>query len=226
MVIFWYLGHISRSEMGFAWGRLHHYGLALLHPLLVMGLIALIAWGRGAIHLEDTNWPKVWRSVALQAVLGILIGLITEEGFFRGWLWASLQRTGLQMRAVLLCSSVAFALWHWSAALLDPDFKPPLGQVPLFLVNAGVMGAIWGMLRLLSGSLVVSSLCHSVWNAFAYSLFGLGSKVGGLGIQETGSYGPELGILGLVLNLLLAVGLWQWGRQPPGQQASEIPATR
>jgi hypothetical protein len=81
------------------------------------------------------------------------------------------------------------------------------------MVNAAVMGAIWGMLRLLSGSVVVSSLCHGVWNGGAYVFFGFGAKAGALGIQENAFYGPEVGVLGLALNLLFAAALWQWCRR-------------
>jgi len=45
-------------------------------------------------------------------------------------------------------------------------------------VNAAVMGAIWGLMRLLSGSIVVSSLSHALWNGAAHVLFGEGPKAG------------------------------------------------
>jgi hypothetical protein len=78
------------------------------------------------------------------------------------------------------------------------------------MINAAVMGAIWGMLRLISGSIIVASVSHGVWNGGAYVLFGFGSKVGALGIKETALYGPEAGVLGLILNLVFAAALWRW----------------
>jgi hypothetical protein len=90
----------------------------------------------------------------------------------------------------------------------------PLAQIPVILVNGAVIGAIWGMLRLLSGSILVTSICHAVWNASVYVFFGFGTTVGALGIKKTALYGPESGFLGLGLNLVLAIVLWQWWMRP------------
>ena len=128
--------------------------------------------------------------------------MLTEEGFFRGWLWESLKERKL------LVSSVAFMLWHISAVVLNTGFNPPMAQVPTFLANAAVLGFIWGRMRQASGSIVVSSLAHSVWNALAYRLFGFGAKVGLLGIHDTAVFGPEVGVAGLALNVAFALILW------------------
>jgi hypothetical protein len=66
------------------------------------------------------------------------------------------------------------------------------------------------MLRLLSGSLVVASVSHGVWNGLAYVLFGFGTQLGTLGISNTVIYGPEIGVLGLLLNVGVAAVLWWW----------------
>jgi hypothetical protein len=77
-------------------------------------------------------------------------------------------------------------------------------------LNAAVLGGISGMLRLISGSVLVSSIGHEIWNGGADVLFGFGTKIGALGIQTTGIYSAEVGVLGLVLNLAFAAALWQW----------------
>ena len=207
--LFWSLQRFSRKEIGFVWARIGHFGLALLHPLLVLGLAAGIAFIAGAINLEYTDWPKAWRNLALIAVSTILVATVTEEGFFRGWLWASLKRTGQDARRVVVWSSLAFGAWHLSAVLLETGFNPPLAQVPVFIINAVLLGAIWGMLRLISGSVFVASVAHGVWNGIDYAFFGFGKEVGALGIQQTSIYGPEIGVVGLVLNLVFAAVLWQ-----------------
>ena len=74
------------------------------------------------------------------------------------------------------------------------------------------LGFIWGLLRSISGSIVVSSVSHGLWNAGAYAFFGYGSTVGALGIKETAIYGPEVGFLGFALNLLFAAALWRWSK--------------
>ena len=113
---------------------------------------------------------------------------------------------------MLIWSSIAFALWHISAVTLDPDFKPPTAQIPVYLCNAAVIGAVWGLLRALSGSIIVTSLSHGVWNGMAYVLFGFGSHAGSLGIRNTAVFGPENGFLGLGLNLLFAYLFWHISR--------------
>ena len=92
---------------------------------------------------------------------------------------------------------------------LDPDFKPPTEQIPVYLCNAAVIGAVWGLLRVQSGSIVVTSLSHGLWNGMAYVLFGFGSRQGSLGIRNTAVFGPENGLLGLGCNLLFAWLLWR-----------------
>jgi membrane protease YdiL (CAAX protease family) len=138
-----------------------------------------------------------------------LVVLLTEEGFFRGWLWGSLERRDLGLGRVLAVSSIGFALWHWSWVTLDPDSRLPPLQIPVFLANAALLGAIWGLLRWRSGSILVASVSHGLWNGLDYVLFGAGPKVGALGIVDTAVYGPEVGLLGLVANLAFAALLWR-----------------
>ena len=57
------------------------------------------------------------------------------------------------------------------------------------------MGAAWGLLRWISGSVIVASLSHGAWNGLVYALFGFGTRVGALGVQDTALFGPEVGVL-------------------------------
>lgn len=76
---------------------------------------------------------------------------------------------------------------------LDADFKPPPAQIPVYLTNAAVVGAVWGLLRARSGSIIVSSLSHGVWNGMAYVFFGFRVRGRSLGIRNTTVLGPENG---------------------------------
>jgi len=218
--LFWYLQRFSRAEVGLAWGQRRHYGLAALYPLSVVGAIILIAAASGVIDISHTNWKKAALNFALVTASNLLVVIITEEGFFRGWLWASLGRAGLRQPGILIWSSIAFSLWHWSAVMLNTGFNPPRAQVPVFMVNAIVMGAVWGLLRWISGSVIVSSVSHGLWNAMAYVFFGFGTRVGALGIKNTGFFAPEVGFLGLAVNLIFAVALWRWWKSRPRAAAS------
>jgi len=210
MGLFWYLERLSRQSVGLVWGQWSDYGLALLYPLVVLGTVALICVVSGAANLSATNWTKVWLNAGLVGLTTTLVVILTEEGFFRGWLWASLGRAGRTQGQTLVWSSIAFALWHVSAVSLKTGFDLPAARIPVFIANAAVMGAIWGLLRLISGSVIVSSVSHGAWNGGAYVFFGFGTKLGALGVRETAIYGPEVGVLGLALNVAFAAALWQW----------------
>ncbi len=140
---------------------------------------------------------------------GVLMGLLTEEGFFRGWLWASLKRAGQSDSQVLIVSTLAFTAWHISAISLDTGFDIPADEVPIYLINATLIGGVFGLIRMISGSVIAPSICHAVWNGLDYPLFGFGEKVGALGIQQTHVFGPEVGILGIGLNLVFLAYLWR-----------------
>ena len=209
----WFWQRLSRVEMGLTLGKFRDHGLALLYPVVVLGAATGVAFRFGAIDTSGADWQKAAVNMVLGSTVGVLMVLLTEEGFFRGWLWASLKRAGKSDAQVLVWSSVIFTLWHVSAITLDTGFDLPLEEVPIFLVNATLLGAIWGMLRLVSGSTLVASVSHAVWNGIDYPLFGFGEKVGALGIEQTHIYGPEVGLLGVALNLLFAAGLWGWVRR-------------
>jgi uncharacterized protein len=210
--LFWYLQRLSRTEVGWTWGRWRDYGLAVAYPLLVLALASLIAWLSGAVKLGAIDWANTVFSLQNGLVIYVLTNglgaLVTEEGFFRGWLWASLQRAGVTARGVLVWTSLAFAAWHVSTALLPTAFRPPLAQVPIYIANAAVIGFIWALMRQRSGSIVVTSVSHGVWNGLVYVLFSTGATLGTLGIHNTGVFGPEVGLVGLALNVAFAAVLW------------------
>lgn len=207
-LLFWYLQRLSRAEIGLTWGRWRDYAVAVFYPALVLGLVGLIAWLSGAVKLAAIDWANTVFMLVIYILANGLGALVTEEGFFRGWLWASLQRAGVTERGVLVWTSLAFAAWHVSTALLPTAFHLPLAQVPIYILNAAVIGLIWALMRLRSGSIVVTSVSHGVWNGLAYVLFGMGTTLGALDIHNTGVFGPEVGLVGLALNVAFAAVLW------------------
>ncbi|MGI9261538.1 MAG: CPBP family intramembrane glutamic endopeptidase [Woeseiaceae bacterium] len=212
--LFWFLQEFSRTEIGLVWGRPRYYGLALAYPVLVLGAIAVIAYGFGAVDTSKAEWSKAFLNMGLMSTIGTLVVLVTEEGFFRGWLWAALKRAGQSDKMVLIWTTLAFTAWHISAITLDTGFDIPADEVPIYLFNATLIGGVFGLIRLVSGSVVAPSLCHAVWNGLDYPLFGFGERVGALGIQQTHLYGPEVGVLGIGLNLAFLAYLWhQYGPQ-------------
>ena len=207
--LFWYLQKFTRKEIGFTWGDWKSHGWALAYPLLVLGLAAAIATIFGAIDTSETDWNKTLFNIGIMSSTGILMVMITEEGFFRGWLWASLKRSGKSDTQVLLWTTFAFMLWHLSAVTLDTGFDLPAKEIPIYLINGTILGLIWGIMRMVSGSILVPAVSHAVWNGIDYPLFGFGEKVGALGIADTHLYGPEVGLLGIVLGLTFLYLIWK-----------------
>src|SRR4029077_8961462 len=110
--LFWFLQRLSRAEIGLAWGRPGDYALAIFYPALVLILVGLIAWVSGAATLSAINWSSTLLNLAAQILLTIVLAIVTEEGIFRGWLWASLRRAGVSQLGLLVWTSAAFAAWH------------------------------------------------------------------------------------------------------------------
>jgi membrane protease YdiL (CAAX protease family) len=198
----------SRISLGLVWGKGRDYTLAIVYPVAIVGACALIALASGAATFEHTHWHKTAINFGLLLVQGILVGLITEEGFFRGWLWASLDKIGFHRLSILAFTSVSFGLWHVSLVTLAKGFILPPSQAVLYIVNVAVIGSIWGQMRSLSGSIIVTSVSHALWNAGTYVLFGTGTFAGALGIAHSQIFDAEVGIVGLCLNVLFSGLLW------------------
>ena len=207
--LFWMLQKFSRKDVGLVMGGLRDYGWALAYPLCVLGAVAAIAWLAGAVNVAETDWNKTFTNVGLMSSTGVIMVLITEEGFFRGWLWASLKRTGRSDTHALVWSTLAFTVWHISPISLDTGFDVPAAEIPVYLINATLLGTIWGILRMVSGSVVVPAVCHAVWNGIDYPHFGFGEKIGALGIGQTHLFGPEVGLIGILLNTAFLLWIWR-----------------
>lgn len=204
---FWWITKHPRREVGLVVGNLADYKWILLHPLFCLGIITAAAWLAGEINTTDTDWGEVGFYVLAIGLSNALIALFTEEGFYRGWLWAALGKIGPRTRLVI--TTIPFMLLHVSFATLEHEFALPLNQLAIYLVGAVTLGLIWGMMRQLSGSIVMTSLAHGLWNGLVYPLFGIGTHEGDLGIQNIDLFGPERGMLGLGLNVLFAIILWR-----------------
>jgi len=192
--LFWFLQKFTRKEIGLTWGDWTSYGWALAYPLLVLGLAAAIAAIFGAIDSSEADWDKTLFNIGIMSSIGVLMVMITEEGFFR---------------QVLVWTTLAFITWHLSAVALDTGFDIPAREIPIFLINGTILGLVWGVLRMVSGSILVPAVSHAVWNGIDYPLFGFGEKTGALGITDTHLYGPEVGLLGIVLGSAFLALIWR-----------------
>ena len=212
LVLFSFWDRLSPRKAGFTIPKAAEFGIALVQPVVVLGAIAILAGASGQVDVASTNWNKAAANFALMAGGTFVIALVTEEGFFRGWMWGSLVQSGRSAKFTLYGTSIAFALWHISPVVFATEFRLPIAQIPLFVVNAGVLGATWGVLRARTGSVVTASLAHGLWNGLVYVMFGVGTKAGALGISDTALFGPEVGLIGLGANLLFLAAFLRMSR--------------
>lgn len=194
------LGGLDRKDLGYVVGTVRHYLFATIVPLLLLlGLTALVLLLDVAAPTRE-EWGFVILVMTFNSVIGTLMVAITEEGFFRGVLWSLLEKSGQSNNRVLWITTISFVVWHLSAVLIDPDYSPPLLQVPIYLVNATLLGLIWGLMRQQTGSLWPPALYHSIWNALAYQLYGFGTDSGDLAAEPTWLFGPEIGLVGTLMS--------------------------
>jgi membrane protease YdiL (CAAX protease family) len=209
LLLCWIRTGLTRREVGFVSGR-GSYQIAILHPLLVVGGVVFLATAVGVTRVDDTPVRTVALQVSMMTIMTALGTLITEDGFFRGWLWGTLERARLAPEAILLWTAFAYAAWHLPVALIEPSYRLPAQQLPVHMLNVWLLGMSWGVLRLASGSVLVAALSHGLWNGLAYTLFGFGTASGALGIGTSLQYDPERGWAGVAFNTAAFLFLWRW----------------
>ena len=206
----WAAQRLTRLEVGIAVGDAKSYFIALTYAVGIIGCVALGAWATHLIDLKDFSATTTFRRLSLNFLVTFVLALITEEGFFRGVLWGSCARAGFAPAKIVIWTSLAFGLWHFAVPIIDPDFVQPPSKVPQYVIGSTAFGVAMGLLRLRSGSIIVPSACHALWNALVYTFFGAGEKMGQLGVADPSIWDPERGYAGLVLAMLVAALLWWW----------------
>lgn len=206
---------LNRSEMGLRLGSAVSYLISLYYPIAVMGLATFIAFAAGYISLRSVANPditntKIVLGILLLFLVSLIFGLLTEEGFFRGWLWGILEKRCSTFRLKLIWTSLLFSIWHFKVTSLCHSFIIPMTYVPIYLGNVLLIGMLLGLLRQISGSIIVPLVCHALWNTIQYTLFGSGDEYAFLGISSYWIFDPERGLLGLVLNLFAVIFVWRW----------------
>ena len=221
LIVFWALTRLSKREMGICWGKRRFHVVAVVYPIVIAVIVTGVAVISGNGSLGEVFTAKTLGRLAFMFGVTLPGVLITEEGFFRGWLWGSLERAGVSAKGTIIWSSLVFMLWHVPTATILTGFKLPPSVIPVYLANVIAIGMTWGVLRAASGSILVPSICHSVWNALAYVYFGYGTgtKAGALEVSDYHIYGPERGYIGLLLNLITLGLFWRWWKRMEGEQA-------
>jgi uncharacterized protein len=208
ILLLWFFTRFSKILMGIRWGNGPAYALAILYPLFVMGLTGLIVWGSAGIQAENIPLTRIATNLAIMFLMTLLFALITEESFFRGWLWGMLEHRGTNLWLILILTGGLFSVWHFAINFVMPNMNIASSVVPVYLGNLFLLGINFGLLRKASGSIIVPSVSHALWNALLYNLYGLGDNNGALAVSSYQLFDPERGILGLALNIISAGFLW------------------
>jgi len=220
ILILAYWTKMNYKELGLVFGRLRDYIWAILYPLSICLVIIIIALVTGNIGEIEYPYEMTGKIVYL-FIFTLILAITTEEGFFRGWLYGILERGKMNPKLILIFTALAFAFWHLPLFFLDSSFN--WSMLPVYITGGIVGGVTFGLLRYISSSIIVSSFSHALWNTVVYSLFGLGSGSGILGIKATNIFSPESGLLGLACGLVFMAILWVWTSKNVGFNYPPIP---
>ncbi|NYB26479.1 MAG: CPBP family intramembrane metalloprotease [Methanobacteriaceae archaeon] len=207
ILILAYWTKMNGKELGLEFGSLRDYIWAILYPLSICSVIIVIALVTGNIGGVQYS-GEVTGKIAYLFLYTLILAFATEEGFFRGWLFGILERGKLNPKLIFLITALAFSSWHLPLFFLNSSFS--WSMLPIYITGGIIGGVTFGLLRYISGSIIVSSFSHALWNTVVYILFGFGSTIGILGIKMTDIFSPESGLLGLTFGLVFMAILWFW----------------
>src|SRR5262245_42959723 len=60
LLVFWHFDGLSRRDVGITLGEPRDYALAVLYPVLVLGVLILICAIAGVLDVGHANWPRTW----------------------------------------------------------------------------------------------------------------------------------------------------------------------
>ena len=205
-------------------GGLRYWVLALMGPLVMMGVLYGLAWispvGQFVVA-DGFSWALLATNLSTGLMMAFVFALCEEIGF-RGYALPHLMHLG-STRALLL-SGLMFAIWHFPLLLLSPVY-PVLGSWmiigPILLLTLTFGGVFYGYLRLNSKSVWPPSLAHGVINTSFEWLALFTATTSPLVLEYLVG---ETGLLTLLATALIAGFLLYWLRRRPGTLAEQLPA--
>ncbi|MBE9475337.1 MAG: CPBP family intramembrane metalloprotease [Chloroflexi bacterium] len=201
------------------------FGVALSG--LMVGLIYLLLWAVGWLQVESLAWHvESWENLAASILIMVSLYALVgwqEELLIRGY-WLQNLSDGLSQSLGVLLSSVLFALVH----AVNPNSS---WQAYLGLFLSGLFLA-FGYLR--TKQLWLPIGLHIGWNLFEGTVFGfpvsgqyyyqlVRQTVSGPDIITGGAFGPEAGLILLLVLLLGTAGVfWYTRSRSPAQGESSV----
>ena len=222
-----YLGGISISSLGFSWPKLRYIGLGYGLPILYALLAYVPYWitVHGSFNLADYANSSA-ASLQLHSPAGALLlnlflllgyGVISgttsgigEEIGWRGFLFPSLLKFGGPLSAILI-SGLIWAFWHYPGILGSNYNSGGLVWVALvcftWMVISGA--AIFGWLRVKSGSVWPAAIAHGSHNLFVQAICDPLTRPS----KSEAIWTTEFGVLLAITTTIVALVCWL--RYPP-----------
>ena len=202
IVIFAVVFYFSKS---LSWGKKPVPGL--LYGIALIGIIFIIEIIAGWVRIESINFnPMLMFSVFILQVL-VAVG---EEVSFRGNIFQNLaDETGIKTGIIL--SSFMFSAIHIPSFLYS---GLDIQRLVIAFIVIGLLGAIASILYLNYGLLSAITF-HFAWNFLQYNIFNLNRSEQGImktsftgtNILTGGGFGPEAGVLGLIIVSVALIAL-------------------
>jgi uncharacterized protein len=199
----------GRLPLGFTRSGRQTWGLALLLPLPILAVSYGLAWVSDAAAFApptESGWlPDLLINLVINFLI-ITLFVVSEEIGFRGYLLPRLRKLG-DTQAILL-SGFLHGVWHLPLILLTPFYLAEGNRwltIPLFLLLLTAAGAIYGALRLATGSLWPVIILHAAFNAFLGLCTALTAMRSPLAIYLVG----ESGVLTLAVTAVAALWIMQ-----------------
>lgn len=126
--------------------------------IVLVGFTLLLAFISWLISHESSDFmQRIWDSCdnVILLIIGIvIIAPVFEEMLFRGFLFSGIQQSHLGSGPAILFNSAAWAMIHTQYGFFD-------------ILSIFVLGIIFSVARIASGSLWVPILLHGMFNLFA-----------------------------------------------------------
>jgi membrane protease YdiL (CAAX protease family) len=217
-----YLSGITISSLGFCWPRMRYIGLGYGLPILYALLAYVPYWlsVRGGFDLPHfaassasafelhTTTGALLLNIALMLGYGVISSTTSglgEEIGWRGFLFPSLFRLTSPMSAILI-SGIIWALWHYPG-ILGANYNsggPAWVALVCFTWMVISGAAIFGWLRIKSGSVWPAAIAHGSHNLFIQAICDPLTRQN----KTSAVWTTEFGILLAVTTTIVALVCW------------------
>ncbi len=197
-----------QDRESFVWG--HRFLKGVYLGFLLMTMIFLIELASGFIRIEEI--VPGYQNVLIAGIILQGIVAIGEELPFRGYILPDMAKRYGPWNAVFL-SSAFFSVLHVPSIL---TLNLSVENILIMLLTIAIAEVLLAICYLYDG-LSMSIGFHFTWNFFQYHVYSLRQDFGGIlkitsdnRLVTGGTFGPEAGLLGLLVVILAFIVVFLW----------------